>query len=382
MAPPKPTTNTPTPPSTTGTNTPPAVPVLLLNRFTVLHQKFPKVSIAVICFNLTFVVTRECQIKGAQLYIDLVDRAMDTTQHDLASFKRLLRVLRRSCGCLGKLPSSYVLSCEFDKTRNLPAARGGSADVWKGKHGDVSVAFKYLRISTQDEKKVVMKKFCKEAVTWKRLSHPNIVPFLGVTRTYPPSMVSEWMINGNVTVYVRSNQEVNRLNLLMDICKGLEFLHSFEIVHGDLKGANIFVDSNGRARLADFGVTSIISHLDTVNPSSIGSRPPGTYRWQAPEILDPTTADPSDIGPSTKSDMYALAMVIIELFTGNVPFPELKDTAMLCRIMAGKRPPRPEGGRGLGLSDSIWKVVEMCWQEERDKRPTIEFVLKRLRPGA
>ena len=89
---------------------------------------------------------------------------------------------------------------------------------------------------------------------WKRISHPNIVPFLGVSEAPAPlSMVSEWMSNGNVRDYVSKNPETSRLQLvrrqvelytgleltklqLLDITRGLSFLHSLEIVHGDLKG--------------------------------------------------------------------------------------------------------------------------------------------------
>ena len=92
---------------------------------------------------------------------------------------------------------------------------------------------------------------------WKRIPHPNIVPFLGISKAPAPlSMVSEWMPNGNVREYIAKNPEISRLQLvrelgirtrlleltkpqLLDISRGLTFLHSLEIVHGDLKGVRL-----------------------------------------------------------------------------------------------------------------------------------------------
>ena len=76
---------------------------------------------------------------------------------------------------------------------------------------------------------------------WKRLSqmHNNILPFLGVTNTYPPSMVSPWMNNGCMTEYVRSHQDVNRLQL---VCPGFYVSpeqSSHLPVDGDLRGAEV-----------------------------------------------------------------------------------------------------------------------------------------------
>ena len=57
--------------------------------------------------------------------------------------------------------------------------------------------------------------FCEEVVVWKRISHPNIVPFLGISGAHTPlSMVSEWMPNGNVRDYVGENPETSRLHLV------------------------------------------------------------------------------------------------------------------------------------------------------------------------
>ena len=93
---------------------------------------------------------------------------------------------------------------------------------------------------------------------WKRLQHPNIVPFLGVPTNVPPpfQIVCDWMENGRITEYVRKNPEVDRVDLvsrpvstvtispecyisqLWDVADGLHFLHSNKIIHGDLKGVS------------------------------------------------------------------------------------------------------------------------------------------------
>ena len=62
------------------------------------------------------------------------------------------------------------------------------------------------------------KMFYKEVVMWKRVSHPNIVPFLGVSEAPAPlSMISEWMLNGNVRDHIRRDPETSRLQLVCEI---------------------------------------------------------------------------------------------------------------------------------------------------------------------
>jgi len=174
---------------------------------------------------------------------------------------------------------------------------------------------------------------------WKRLIHPNIVPLLGVTPT-PLQLVSEWMTGGSLAEYIKKNPDTNRLGLVgiplvvfttrlprcqsSDIAKGLCYLHSCNVIHGDLKGVrgcfnssfataltcvqpNILVDAAGHARITDFCLatvtTGIGSELNTLCQHD------HTTRWTAPEVLNE--------GPdSKKADVFSFAMVMVEVRHG------------------------------------------------------------------
>ncbi|KIM53835.1 hypothetical protein SCLCIDRAFT_36111, partial [Scleroderma citrinum Foug A] len=141
----------------------------------------------------------------------------------------------------------------------------------------------------------------REARTWSKLSHQNVLPLLGITTDFDDaiSMVSTWMDNGNAHHHVQ-NPEVDPRPLvsyilvvqLRDIAQGLHYLHTHEpgaIFHGDLKGYNVLISPEGRALLTDFGLSRVInSSLSRPQPLS-GA---GTLRWMAPEILD--GGEPSD----------------------------------------------------------------------------------------
>ena len=84
--------------------------------------------------------------------------------------------------------------------------------------------------------------------------------------------------------------------------------------------ANIMIDKDGNAMLADFGLLTIVSDSThtTTTTSSEGS---GTLRWMSPELLDPERFSSKNARPTRESDCYALGMVILEVLTGQAPFP-------------------------------------------------------------
>ena len=84
------------------------------------------------------------------------------------------------------------------------------------------------------DRSVLIQRLCREVLIWKRLSHPNVLPLLGVSMSKNPQyfrIISEWMPNGNVKEYIRSNPKANRLRLVslgIHSPRGLAFTsHSF-----------------------------------------------------------------------------------------------------------------------------------------------------------
>jgi len=71
-------------------------------------------------------------------------------------------------------------------------------------------------------------------------------------------------------------------------------------------------------------------------------------------------------------------MVIVEAFTGKVPFPELVNVQVVLVVSKGGRPPRPPGCERLGLGPAVWKLTEECWNPNPDRRPDIGSVLRRF----
>jgi serine/threonine protein kinase len=175
------------------------------------------------------------------------------------------------------------------------------------------------------------------------------------------------------------------------VADGLHYLHSYNIIHGDLKGvshclflrqvlelpftpsntkANILVDEDCRARLTDFGLASVVRRDGSV--VSLQDPDPGIgAKWAAPEVLRGEAV-------TREADIFAFAMVAIEVCAG---FPnEVSQYAYLKQtftgdsslmknyqdVLKGKHPQRP----GKLSHDGLWSLVRKCWDQDPQKRPT------------
>jgi serine/threonine protein kinase len=160
---------------------------------------------------------------------------------------------------------------------------------------------------------------------------------------------------------------------------GLKFLHSCGIIHGNLNSSHILINDMRRACLTNFALAYVPGNMNYPETSSSARSIFGAIQWMAPELFDLEDIGPPNIFPTTASDIYALAMVTIEIFTGDVPFPEYNAYALPLKVAAGHRPERPSGAVDLGLSDGLWDLVQACWKSNKNERPDISYVIDRLR---
>ncbi|KAJ8697496.1 hypothetical protein PTI98_004299 [Pleurotus ostreatus] len=144
------------------------------------------------------------------------------------------------------------------KKSQYSASSGGYADIWvanstravNGRPAGQKLAVKVIRSFTDnqcDYMKKLDKRLWREVIIWKELEHKNILPLLGVVRGFGPyvSMVCPWMAKGSLTQYLgRQGSELShqrRLQIIREVASGLTYLHSKDVIHGDLSGVRTTV---------------------------------------------------------------------------------------------------------------------------------------------
>ena len=141
---------------------------------------------------------------------------------------------------------------------------------------------------------------------------------------------------------------------------------------------NVLVDGSGHARIADFGFATVTQNLDSI-PSASGHHC-HTPRWTAPEVLKEGTY-------SKEGDIFSFAMVMIEvrlklstvcrspayrdcilmqIFTGAIPFRGDSTLKAMLAMTEGKRPSRPTYPT---FTDSLWELMQHCWDHDPHSRP-------------
>ncbi|CAE6485492.1 unnamed protein product [Rhizoctonia solani] len=256
---------------------------------------------------------------------------------------------------------------------------GGFGDIWKGQlHSGAKVAIKAWRTTAtlgRCEYKT-LKRAARELYTWSKMNHPHIHRLQGVIlfRDQYLGMVSQWMDNGNLHEYLRKHPDADRCQLCTHVASGLKYMHNHNTIHGDLKAINVLVSSDGIARISDFdsAIISEVSSSVVFSVSSSNSRP-ATMRWAAPELL---SEQPQS--KTMQSDVYALGMTILEVVTGDFPYPDRADVSVIWAVVRGILPTRPtELGSGE-QGDMMWQLLLNCWSRNSSERPSSKQVVDTL----
>ncbi|KAL9354196.1 hypothetical protein Peur_052166 [Populus x canadensis] len=211
-------------------------------------------------------------------------------------------------------------------------ASGSYGDLYKGTYCSQEVAIKILKPERLNSD--LQKEFAQEVYIMRKVRHKNVVQFIGAC-TKPPSLciVTEFMHGGSVYDYLHKQRGVfklpNLLKVAIDVSKGMDYLHQNNIIHRDLKGANLLMDEN-----------EVIEHK------------------------------PYD----HKADVFSFGIVLWELLTGKIPYEYLTPLqAAVGVVQKGLRPTIPKN-----TQPKLAELLEKCWQQDPALRPDFSEIIEIL----
>ncbi|XP_073052850.1 serine/threonine-protein kinase STY46-like isoform X3 [Primulina eburnea] len=234
-------------------------------------------------------------------------------------------------------------------------ASGSNGDLYKGSFRSQDVAIKVFK--TEFINGNMQREFSQEVYILRKVRHKNVIQFIGAC-TRPPLLcvVTEFMPGGSVYDFLHKQKGVFKLPALLkvaiDVSKGMSYLHHNNIIHRDLKAANLLMDENDVVKIADFGVARVQLQ------SGVMTAETGTYRWMAPEVIEHKPYN-------HKADVFSFGIVLWELLTGKLPYANLTPLqAAVGVVQKGLRPTIPRHTHPL-----IVELLEKCWQQEPSLRP-------------
>ena len=166
------------------------------------------------------------------------------------------------------------------------------------------VALKFLKSANVSREKILT-----EARAVSHLNHKGIVTIHDVIDTSEgPAIVMEYIEGESLEEYLKISKPSlqTTIKLAIEILEIISFAHKKNLIHGDLKPANIFIDNEGKPKLVDFGLSRI------VNKDPGNSNSSGTFPYMAPEIIMGMPA-------SFQSDLYSFGVIFYQMLTREIP---------------------------------------------------------------
>ncbi|KAG8945859.1 hypothetical protein FRC04_012219 [Tulasnella sp. 424] len=262
----------------------------------------------------------------------------------------------------------------FKPQKPSPTTGGAFGSLWKcdmkfeRDNTVYTVALKEIRLSgavlqVPIDRKKILTRAEKELNVWRQLQHPNIGSVIG------------WLLEPTAQkARPIGDQRMDRWRLVREITDGMYYLHSRNVVHGDLRYDQVLVDDYGHAKIVDFGLAKVIEDgVDNKITTSI--RQKGRYEYMAPELLLQTP-------PRLKaSDVYAFGLLILEVAVARVAFNGLTPgpAQVTRKIVEKKHLPGPANFKHVLLERSVfWDTFNQCTSDLPKHRPPMSTVVQLL----
>ncbi|KAJ1971729.1 kinase that interacts with cdc31p [Dimargaris verticillata] len=242
--------------------------------------------------------------------------------------------------------------------------------IGKGAYGSVYKAFdlatnqvvaiKILNLDTREDE---VRDIQREIATLSQLNNKYITryhgSFLHGTRLW---ITMDYAAGGSIRDMIEAGAigEPYIVTITHDVLQALVYLHHNDIIHRDIKAANILMTEDGTVQLCDFGVARSISSTSMRRYSFAG-----TPYWMAPEVISQSS------GYDAKVDIWSLGITVYEMATGNPPHAE-QDPKRVLYLAVKSAPPK----LGANHSPAIRDFVASCLQVQPEDRPTADQLLK------
>ena len=249
--------------------------------------------------------------------------------------------------------------------------RGGMGEVYRATDLTLGqpVALKFLPESTASDPDTLAR-FYNEVRIARQVSHPNVCRVYDIGETNGHPYISMEYVDGeNLGTLLRRIGRLpndTAIEMARKLCAGLAAAHDKGVLHRDLKPANIMIDSSGQVLVMDFGLAGIASQIQGAEIRH------GTPAYMAPEQL-------SGAEVTVRSDIYALGLVLYEMFTGKRAF-EAASMAEMTKLREESGPPSLVS-MVRDLDPAVEHVVQRCLEKDPRKRPASALAVAAGLPG-
>ena len=249
--------------------------------------------------------------------------------------------------------------------------RGGMGEVYRADDLKLEqpVALKVLPEALANDADA-QGRFLREVRVARQVSHPNVCRVFDIGEADGIHFITMEYIDGEdlATLLRRIGRLPNdkALELARQICAGLAAAHDAGLLHRDLKPANIMIDGRGKARVTDFGLAGLAGQI------AASERSAGTPAYMAPEQLRGGE-------PGVRTDIYALGLVLYELFTGKRAF-DAKNLQELSRLRESGTITHPSS-HVKDIDPLVERVILRCLATHPAERPASALAVAAALPG-
>jgi predicted Ser/Thr protein kinase len=271
----------------------------------------------------------------------------------------------------------------MDQSRFIPGAmladryrivsligRGGMGEVYRAEDLKLGqpVALKFLpkEMARHGDR---LARFHNEVRIARQVSHPNVCRVYDIGEADGQHFLSMEYVDGEDLASLL--RRIGRLppdkaiDVARQLCAGLAAAHDRGVLHRDLKPANVLIDGRGRVRIVDFGLAGLAD--ERRDPDVFAGTPP----YMAPEQFDGRAA-------SMRTDVYALGLILYEMFTGK---PAFKVGGDLMAQVADHAAPTSPAAPIPDLDPAVQRVIQQCLERDPARRPPSALAVAAALPG-